>query len=583
MKRLVLAILFVLSLNARAVDLIVHDAKILTVDDAFTVKSAMAVEKDRIVRVGSDDEVLALKTPNTRVLDLGGRTVLPGLIDSHVHPRAAMTEFDHEIAPMETVEDVLAHIRKRAKAVGEGEWISLRQIFITRLREQRYPTRAEMDEAAPKNPVVFSTGPDASLNTLALRLSGIGRDFEVKDGGAGFAEKDPKTGEPTGILRNCTRYVKSSRPRAEKSPSDEDTRRRTVELFRDYNAVGLTGVADRDASPDGIALYEKLLDRGELTVRMSISAGIGSIGKIEALQQRIRAIASNPLHRDFSGAGEMLRIVGIKNYLDGGMLTGSAYLHEPWGVSKIYGITDPQYRGVLQIPRERLLPLVRTAIDSGLQYTAHSVGDGAVHALLDVYEELNREMPEKFRAARPCITHCNFMSEEAVTQAVKLGVVADIQPIWLHMDGRTLHAHFGDARLRWFQPLKSCFAAGMTIGGGSDHMQKIGARRAVNPYDPWLGMHTAITRRARGLDAPLHPEEALTREQALRFYTINNARLLMAEKHLGSLEAGKLADFIVIDRDFMACPVDDIERIKVLQTFLGGREVFALPAGGPGR
>ena len=120
-----------------------------------------------------------------------------------------MTEFDHEVPEMESIDDVLAYVKARAKAVGEGKWVEVSQVFITRLKEQRYPTRQELDEAAPKNPVVFSTGPDASLNTLALKLSGIDRDFKVTDGGPGYAEKDPATGEPTGILRGCTRYVKA--------------------------------------------------------------------------------------------------------------------------------------------------------------------------------------------------------------------------------------------------------------------------------------------------------------------------------------------------------------------------------------
>ena len=247
-------------------------------------------------------------------------------------------------------------------------------------------------------------------------------------------------------------------------------------------------------------------------------------------------------------------------------------MREPWGVSRMYGITDPAYRGVLFVPKERLVPMVRAAVASGLQFTAHSVGDGAVHALLDAYEEVGRELP--IRATRPCITHANFQSREAIEQAARLGVVMDIQPIWLYMDTRTLSAQFGNERLRWFQPLHSLFAAGVTVGGGSDHMQKIGSLRAVNPYNPFLGMWTTLTRRARWFDGQLHPEEALTREEAIRFYTINNARLLFCEDQVGSLEPGKRADFIVLDRDLLTCPVDDIRETQVLETYLDGKRVF---------
>jgi predicted amidohydrolase YtcJ len=285
------------------------------------------------------------------------------------------------------------------------------------------------------------------------------------------------------------------------------------------------------------------------------------------IQEHIRKIAADPLRAE----DPFLKIVGIKTYLDGGMLTGSAYMRQPWGVSKIYAIIDPEYRGVLFIPRERLLPIVKTTLDSGLQFTAHSVGDGAVHTLLDVYEELNRERP--IRPQRPCITHSNFMSAEAVAALPRLGVIADLQPAWLYLDTRTLTKQFSYDRLRWFQPLHSLFKAGAIIGGGSDHMQKIGSLRAINPYNPFLGMWVAITRKAKDYEGRLHPEEALTREEAIRFYTINNAYILFREKEIGSLETGKWADFVVLDRDILKCPVDEIRDITVRETYLGGKRL----------
>jgi predicted amidohydrolase YtcJ len=576
MRRIVIAAFIVLGAVARvspaaegAPDLIVHHGKVVTVDPRFSVASAMSVKDGKIVRVGADDEILATKDEHTRVLDLGGRTVLPGLIDSHVHPGAAMTEFDHDIPEMESIDDVLSYVKGRAAKLGEGKWIEVQQVFITRLKEQRYPTRKELDDAAPRNPVVFSTGPDASLNTLALSLSGIDKDWKVTDGGPGYAEKDPATGEPTGILRGCTRYVKAKS--SDRRPTEADRYRRTLELFKDYNASGLTTVCDRAAEPDAIARYQKMRDAGDLTVRLAVSVHIETIGPTETIQRHIRSVADMPLRAD----DPMLRVIGVKTFLDGGMLTGSAYMLEPWGVSKTYSIADPQYRGVLLIPRERLLPLARAAAESGLQFTAHSVGDGAVRALLDTYEQLDREMPQgALRATRPCITHCNFVHPDDVKRFAQLGVVADVQPIWLYLDARTLAGHFGNERLARFQPLSALFAAGATIGGGSDHMQKIGARRAINPYDPLLGIWIALTRQARWYDGALHPEYALTREQAIRMYTINNAFLLFKEKQVGSLEPGKLADFVVLDTDVLTCPVEQVKDAKVMGTYLGGKAVY---------
>ncbi|HEX7377394.1 MAG TPA: amidohydrolase family protein, partial [Pirellulales bacterium] len=196
-----------LAAAAEQPDLVLHNGKVVTVDRDFTIREALAVADGKIVAVGSNDEVLKHRGTKTTVVDLKGKVVLPGLGDSHVHPAgAAMTEFDHPVPDMESIADVLAYIKSRAAVVPEGQWIVVRQVFITRLREQRYPTKAELDEAAPRHPTVFSTGPDASANSLALAASGIDKNFPAT--GAGKIEKDPATGEPTGILRSATRYLK---------------------------------------------------------------------------------------------------------------------------------------------------------------------------------------------------------------------------------------------------------------------------------------------------------------------------------------------------------------------------------------
>lgn len=566
-------------------DLILHNGHVVTVDEKMTVAKAVAVGDGKILAVGDDAAVLKLRGPSTEVIDLSGKTVLPGLIDSHVHPgSASMHEFDHPIPVMESIADVLAYVKARAEAVGPGKWVSLSQVFITRLKERRYPTRAELDAAAPYNPVSFSTGPDASVNSWALKISGIDKDFKADDPAAKI-ERDPATGEPTGILRSAGKYLKrdpvplemlpaAARERkptadgASRKATPEDRDAQMVKLFADYNANGITGICDRNCGLDGSVQYEKLLKADRLTVRIAMSRSVGNSGAVDRLVEAIKNVGNEPLCK----GGPMLRIVGIKCFLDGGMLTGSAYMRQPWGVSDIYSIVDPAYRGMLYIPDEKLVPMVRAAVESGLQFTAHSVGDGAVHALLSAYETVNKE--QSVAPTRPCLTHSNFMSREAVEQAARLGVVVDIQPAWLWLDGETLRAQFGDERLRYFQPLKSLFEAKVAVGGGSDHMQKIGAMRSVNPYHPFLGIWITCTRTPRGAMTPLHEVERLSREQALRMYTINNARLMFLEDQIGSIEAGKLADLIVVDRDPLTCPLDEVRTTQVLRTYLNGRLVF---------
>ena len=547
--------LLVLQCVARAdsPDVIVHHGKVVTVNEGFEIVEAMAIRGDRIQAVGTNDEILKLAGPDTKLISLEGQTLLPGLIDSHVHATgAAVYEFDHEIPPLETIDDVLKYVQRRADILDDGQWIIMNQVFITRLRDQRFPNRHELDLVAPNNPVYFRTGPDAALNSMALQI-----------------ETDSATGEPTGVIRAAGRFIKTES--SEKSPSAEERKMQLEKLLKDYNSVGITSIVQRSAGEQDVKLFDSLRQEDKLTCRTFLCWGVNPDGEWEKVAEQIRQAAEHPMHE----YNNLLWVRGVKVFLDGGMLTGSAWMQKPWGVSSIYSITDPEYRGVLNIQPDRMYEIAKYCLENDLQVTAHSVGDGAVQALIAAYERVNSDF--SVRDKRPCITHCNFMSLESIQKMQALGIVADIQPIWLHLDGRTLLKQFGEERTNYFQPYKTIFEHGVVVGGGSDHMQRIGSLRSVNPYNPFLGIWTTLTRQPRWADAPLHPEQLITREQALRFYTFNNAFLTFEEKEKGSLEVGKLADFIVLDRDILTCPVDEVKDISVLQTWLGGKQVYARP------
>lgn len=544
---------------------------IVTVDSRFSIAQAMLVDGERLLKVGSNEAIREGLPAGATVIDLKGATVLPGLIDSHVHSTGAAThEFDHVIPEMETVADVLAYIRDRTTKVPEGTYIGLSQVFITRLREQRFPTRAELDEAAPRHPVTFRTGPDAAVNSLVLQLSGITRDTPDPVGGNGRIERDPATGEPTGILRGSATGLIKRGNSGTKSPNAEEKVAALAELLADYNRVGITGISDRNAGDGGIELYTALRDAGRLTCRVYLYYGVNAQEPIDKVLANIDKVAAHPLH----AYSNQIWLRGIKVFLDGGMLTGSAFMKRPWGVSAAYGIEDPEYRGMVYVEPDKLYTMARHALSKDLQFTAHSVGDGAVERLVDTYARIG-EQDFPVNEMRPCVTHCNFMTAAAIDKMAKHGIVADLQPAWLYLDGRTLLKQFGPERLEYFQPYKTLAEKGVKAGGGSDHMQKIGSLRSVNPYNPFLGMWTTLTRHPRWMGEPIHPQQIIDRAEAIRLYTINNAWLTFEEKEKGSLEAGKLADFIILDRDILSCPIDEVKDIQVRQTWLGGKRVYA--------
>jgi predicted amidohydrolase YtcJ len=557
-----------LPLAAADADLIVHHAKVVTVDEKFRVAEALAVKEGRIVAVGSNDEILKLKGAGTKVIDAGGRTVLPGLYDSHTHPVGAATSEAGEPLPLlRSIPEVQAYIKARAAELPAGQWIVLRYAFPTRLAEARFPTKAELDEVSPNHPVLYHAGPAGITNSQGLKVSGITKDTPSPK--AGMVVKDPTTGEPTGMLRNAYGLLKGL-PGESPGLTAEKKREAVKKLFRLYNERGITSVADRNAGRSELDLYLALQKSNELTIRVNVSRSFSAGGTRDDIARRFEDLPGKDRRGGPTGAGdEWIRIGPIKLFLDGGMLNGSAYMREPWPKAPTYAVTEDDYRGLLFIQPEQLKLVVEEAAKRKWQVTAHTAGEGGMDVLLDAYEFVDRITP--IREMRYCITHANFPSQHNLERCKKLGVCADVQPAWLWKDGNTLLNVLGPKRMRWFQPYKSWLDY-TTIGGGSDHMLRFDPLDSTNPWDPWLAIWVTLTRKLeRG--GVLEPGEALTREQALRLYTINNAYLHREEKEKGSLEPGKLADFILIDRDYLTCPVDEIRSMKVLTTVLNGRVV----------
>jgi predicted amidohydrolase YtcJ len=344
-------------------------------------------------------------------------------------------------------------------------------------------------------------------------------------------------------------------------------------MLRLYAAAGLTSVADRAVGPEDARLFEKLKAQGRLPVRVVLTWRINSGLPIE---QIVRQINESPWTTNYGD--DWLKMGSFKVTLDGGQSVGTAYQRMPYGPfgRQLYGQTNPDARGMLFVEPEKLFQIFRAALAKGWQLTAHVQGGAAIDILVDVFERLDREV-RPIAASRSHVMHGSFLSLETIRKMQRLGVGADVQAAWLHLDGPALSRVFGLRNMRYFFPVRTFIEHGINVAGGSDHMLGYDKNLAVNPYNPFLNMWMAMTRlTTEGVTA--YPEEKINREQALRMYTVWAAHQEFSEKTKGSIEKGKLADLVVIDRDFLSCPVEEIREIEPLMTIVGGKAAYTAAA-----
>ena len=559
-------------LSGADADLILHNGKIVTVDRQFTIGQAVAVRSGKIVAVGPDGVILkAERGPKTEVIDLHGGTVLPGLVDAHVHAlEAGLSEFRGPIPALDSFEAVQAYIRRRAAETPKGGWIVVPRTFPTRLKEMRMPTRETLD-VAKDHPVFFDASYVVVLNSYALKQCGIDRN--TPNPGGGEIVKDAN-GEPNGILKNAAGLVTGlvTGPAKGLDRTGHFTEAEKLDALEQqlkrYVAAGLTTVGDRAVDGEQISLYRKLQATGRLPIRAVLTWRPDGSQPAATLQQQIESAPYTTNTGDF-----WLKFGTFKLTLDGGMTIGTAFQRYPYGPfgKQLYGKTDPDDRGQLFIPPGKLLAVMRTARDRGWQLTTHDQGGGAVDNFLDTLEQLDREKP--IGPTRSHLMHASFQSPEAIARMKKMGVLADVQSSWLYLDAPALEQVFGYEGMRYFYPLRSYIDAGIIVAAGSDHMIGHDKNRAVNPYNPFLSMWTEVTRLTdRG--RAIHPEQKISRAEALKTHTIWAAYLQFADSERGSIEPGKLADLVAIDRDYLTCPEEQIRSIEPVMTILDGRIVY---------
>ncbi|MBI1900894.1 MAG: amidohydrolase [Planctomycetia bacterium] len=554
--------------DEKPADLIVVNAKVLAVDARFSQAAALAVRDGKFLAVGTSAEIRKLAGEKTRVIDAKGRTVVPGLIETHVHAAgAARGEVLQPFVQLGSIAEIQDWVRKQAKKQPGEAWIQTPRADVTRIRERRMPTKTELDEAAPDRPVVFNwqyaNRQVQVLSSAALKAAGITADTKAPGRGKIHLGDD---GRPNGVLENAGPLVAKflTRPDVPEEKYLESLER----LLRRYNELGITSIFERNSNVAGYRTYEKLKAQDRLPIRVTVTIGLGSDGSVEGTERFIRSLPFK-----FGDGDERLKVGPLKIGVDGGVLYGTAYLREPYGQSafSLYGIDDPEYRGDLRWSAEKIANMIRTGHRLGWQMCSHVTGDAGVDAVLDAVESAHEDSPIDGR--RYTLIHAYFPNEETARRAARLGVCVDTQPAWYYKDGDALAAALGAARLEKFIGLNVWRSAGVKVALNSDHMQGFGPDSSLNPFNPFLTMYVAISRRMESGRVIGH-DQRVSREEALRMTTIDAAWLSFDEPNRGSIEPGKLADFAILSDDFLNCPEERIKEIRSVLTAVGGKVVY---------
>ncbi len=561
---IIVKILFGCNKSDNDADVILFNGKIITVDDDFSIQEAVAIKKGKILAVGNNKEIAKLIGGATKKINLNGKTVIPGINEGHAHPlTASISEYFEPIPDVHSIRELLNWISSEAVKKDTGEWIIHPKFFATRMLEMRQPTKAELDSVAPHNPIFLDGSFGGMVNTKALQVSDITSATQHQG-----ILKEENSGEPTGLLQSSA-FGLLALPKH--NNLDETQKLKLLkEMLYLYNSVGITSICSGDGTPEDIKLYKKLQETGNLTVRIfqNLYTPFNSHATLNEMKAALKAFDYTTGQGD-----EWVKIGALKVLVDGGVLTGTAYLREPWGegAKDIYGITDLNYRGILNINKEELARIITAANEFNWKFTAHVTGGGGVDVLLEAMEEVHKINPINTR--RFSIIHGNFFTPQAIEKMKKMGVYADMQPAWFLKDADLLNQILGEKRINTFHPYKSLFKAGIVVNGGSDHMVKLDSYTSINPYNPFIAMWSVITRKTeRG--SVYVPQEAITREQALKMYTINNAYASFEENIKGSIEEGKLADLVILSDDILTCPENNIKDIKALLTMIDGKIVY---------
>ncbi len=530
-------------------DLLLRNGHIVTMDGARSVVSAMAVRDGKILALGNDDALAACASSRTQLLDLHRHTVLPGLIDVHTHvmewAKSILSgEIDAGYPTVHSIAEIAQAVAHRAATLPNGQWIVGAGWDDSKLAERRYITRQDLDTASPNNPVYLKhvSGHLSVANSTGLKLANITKATHDPEGGV--IERDA-SGEPTGILKDTAMGLIAGILPGD--PPDIDVH--AAQFISEKAAeVGLTTIHDIFISSDEMRGYQEARLRGWLKIRVQMSPRIGSIADAEKLAQM-------GVHTGFGD--DLLKFGAAKMFADGGMGARTIAIYPP-GV-----IGEPDNLGVLRWTPADMQKAHLIAARAGWQLETHAIGDRAIDEVLDSYAAVIQQLGLKDHRFR--IVHAGISTPAVQKRLRELHVLVDGNPPFVYWIGSWFQK-YGPERVRWSYPAKSYIENGIIEAAGSDV--------PVTPLSPWWGIWAAVVRRDLQTGQILAPEERISVEQALTLYTRNGAYVGFEEDRKGALEPGKLADFIVVDRDVLAIPADELKDVKVLRTFVSGRSVY---------
>ena len=537
-------------------DTILLNGKIVTMDTKNTITEAVAIKNGKILKVGTNEEVKALAGGKTQITDLRGKTVLPGFIDTHIHLSYMWTiglyTLDLSAPPIKSLSGMLEKIGEKARKTPAGQWIVAQGVTGSdfNLIEKRYPNRWEIDKVAPNNPVFLDFYHIHVANSEALRLAGITK--ETLDPAGGKIERDPATGEPNGFLcETAGRLVKRLVPPCTVDQIKDGIKKGATILLE----AGITTIHDivGDVSaPVSIPMkaYQELLESDELPIRVHMI-----VRTIES-DVDVNTLLKLGIRTGFGN--DWLKIGGLKMFADGGGISRTAALSEPYN-------DQPENRGVL-FSMERLTEEISKAHKAGLRCCVHAIGDRAIDMLLDIYEDVLKEMTRKNHRHR--IEHGGnlFYTLERRERVKRLGIVLDTNPAFIPCIGDNYKIGLGPERVKGAFPYKTFAEEGILAAAGSDWP-------SVKAWKPLEGVWACIARTTWG-GHELSPEERVSRMDAIRLYTTNAAYAGFEEDIKGSIEPNKLADLVILSDDPLTVPTEKIKDIKVETTFMNGKIVY---------